>query len=1198
MNATSRFKWILAGVALSVIVPIVGAIACELLLKGRIADHIPLHCLMETAGGLMAIAIAGILIVERPGRAQTAHYPWMAGALASMGVLDLFHALETDDASVWLRTMATMMGGVFFALVWLGGKGIGGRASDRFPWMLFALSILLGAVSSGAETQLPKMLLSDGSFTPTARWLSIIGGLGFLIAGAYFVRRFHREYHVEDWFFAVQTVLFGSAGMLFPTSTLWDSSWWWLNILRFIGYLSALAFAVRAFLMAERDVFAMNQQLHELNRNLDQQVDRRTAELSHERFLLHTMLEYLPDAIYFKDIDGRFTRVSRTLAEHLGCQPEEMIGKTDEDFFPSDFAAEARADELRLMETGEPLVGKEENPQWRQDDDGWVSTSKVPLPDEEGNIVGTFGLSHDITAQKQSEQNFRAVIDAAPTPLVVVGASGEIQLVNAAMTQLFGYEKEELIGQLVELLVPEDLQGNHVEWRRQYFRDPTPRELSPDRQLLARHKDGREIPIEIGLNPVRLNDRIAVLASILDVTVRNETHAALVRAKQAAESASQAKSDFLANMSHEIRTPMNAIIGMTELVLGTELDPAQREYLTIVTESAESLLTIINEILDFSKIEAGRLELEEVDFDLREELGDAMKTLGVRAHTKRIELVWEVHHDVPQWIKGDPARLRQMVVNLVGNAIKFTDDGEIHVNVQVFARDGDQFKLHFAVRDTGIGISEDKRQLIFSAFEQADMSTTRQFGGTGLGLAITTRLAEAMSGQVWVDSEPGEGSTFHFSGLFREGKPPKGTKRLDASLLRGVAALVVDDNRTNRHILQETLGDWGMVVNCVGTVAQAVQWLEKLPASQGEGRPPILISDVHMPGADGFMLAERIRNSDASWRHMPIVMLSSGIGTGDLQRSESLDVAAHLMKPIKPSELKRALLEVLQPGLLDDSTDDTEIETDMERQRILVAEDGEANQKLAVALLSQWGHDVLVASNGEEAISVWEQDKPDIILMDVQMPVMDGLAATREIRRREADTGQRTPIVAMTAKAMKGDREMCLEAGMDAYVSKPIRKPRLYKALRRVSSTAALPESRVEESETVGDEQTSVAAADTPASSDQASTIVDWPTALQTVGGNIDLLNELITIALREFPKHIAELHQSLSANDFATARRMAHTIKGESRTFAAVEIQSLAGELENQLANEQVPAADAIHQLEESLALLQRECEGYLKAP
>jgi len=865
------------------------------------------------------------------------------------------------------------------------------------------------------------------------------------------------------------------------------------------------------------------------------------ASLEHERFLLHTLLKYLPDAIYFKDLEGRFTRVSHSLAGSFGLRPEEVIGKTDADFFPRAYAEEARADERQMLRDLQPLVGKEEHPHWPDGRESWVSTTKIPLRDEGGTIVGVFGVSHDITAQKQAANTFRRIVEAAPNPLIVVNREGGIELINAATERLFGYSRDSLLAQSVEVLIPEQFQSAHVALRREFFEDPHPRAMGPQRELLGRRRDGTEIPVEVGLSPIEVGNETCVLASVYDITTRRQAEMTLTSAKEAAEAANQAKSSFLANMSHEIRTPMNAVIGMTELVLDTKLDDRQRDYLTVVLESAESLLTIINEILDFSKIEAGKLELESIDFDIREELGDTLKALGLRAHAKGLELAWHVYPDVPDYLHGDAARLRQILVNLVGNAVKFTQEGEIVVEVSQQTSHDSFISLHVTVRDTGIGIPEEQQARIFSAFEQADSSTTREFGGTGLGLAITSCLVDAMGGRIWLESAPGSGSTFHFTAKFEVSQSP-GHGDFDHLDLSRVPVVVVDDNATNRRILQEMLQNWEMNAHAVASGREAIETLQSLLQDRTER--PVLVSDVNMPGMDGFQLSERLRSLPAL-QETAIILLTSGGREGDHTRCEKLGVVAHMMKPVKQSELLDAL--VLAVGRQSRKTAQKPTSEDIEPQpgrslNILLAEDGKANQVLAKSLLQKWGHRVTVAENGEVVLDRLAAESFDLILMDVQMPLMDGIDATRRIRQQELQTGEHIPIIAMTARAMKGDREECLSAGMDNYVSKPIRREELIEALAQYAADD------VEETKTPRE----------AARPDETSHI-DWQVALASAADDAEILRKVAQESQSELRQLADQFLESLQQQETQETHRIAHTIKSIGRTFGASRLFELA---------------------------------------
>ena len=784
---------------------------------------------------------------------------------------------------------------------------------------------------------------------------------------------------------------------------------------------------------------------------------RTEAALDQERQLLNALLANTPDQIVFKDAEGRFIRVSRAHAGLMGCNnPADVVGKTDHDFLPADYATKSREDELQVMRSGRSLVAQEEELTWPDGRRTWISTAKAPLRNYRGEVVGTFGISRDITNRKLVEDAQREAIAAA-------------------------------------------------------------------------------------------------------------------------EAANQAKSDFLANMSHEIRTPLNAIIGMTELVLDSELTTTQHDYLRTVFASGETLLGIINQILDFSKIEAQQLDLESVPFLIREVLGDTLKSLAYHAHSKGLELAWYVEPNVPHEIIGDPTRLTQIIVNLVGNAVKFTEEGEVVLRVTGTAINSSNTRLHITVSDTGVGIPKGQQQNIFSAFQQADTSTTRQFGGTGLGLSISSRLSELMGGRIWVESKIDYGSTFHVE-LYFETLTQEIAN--DDESLSDLSALVVDDNDTNRLILAENLRGWGVNVTASENGQTA------LTSLKNEGRQfDVMITDHQMPGMDGVQMIERIR-AIARLQTLPIIVLTSGTRRFELPRLRQLGVDVRLLKPIKPSELRTAI----KTALGHDSTQSGLAMQPAPQQfvsgsslNILLAEDGWANQKLAEGLLTKWGHQVTIANNGKEAVDLIDStaDPFSLVLMDVQMPIMDGLEATREIRRLEAKGGGHLPILAMTAHVKIGDEERCLKAGMDGYISKPVRREQLYEAIENIVSGPV-------EIEELADKVTETPLPDNESlqMADDEIPDIDLRHALDAVEGDEDLLRSVVQVFLEEYPKLIVELDQAIRDKDVTVATRAAHTIKGATRIFEYEPVTELSKTLEQHGREAEFEAAEKL------FPKLQAECE------
>jgi len=662
--------------------------------------------------------------------------------------------------------------------------------------------------------------------------------------------------------------------------------------------------------------------------------------------------------------------------------------------------------------------------------------------------------------QRVSEEHLRNFINALPLPVFEVDAQGRVRYVNASAFVTFGYELADLEkGLTIGDVIAEEEGERLAEEFAQALAGGEGDEYS--HEFTARTKEGKRFPVLISSTPVfHEKQAVGLRGIIVDMTERMRAEEALRRAKDDAVSASRTKGEFLANVSHEIRTPLNGILGMTELALDTELNSQQREYLRLVKQSGDSLLGIINDILDFSKIEAGKLSIDQCEFSLSDCLGGILKTLGMRADDKGLELLAQVPVSVPDALVGDCGRLRQVLVNLVGNAIKFTSEGEILVRAEVESETDDELRLHFMVRDTGVGIQPEKQDSIFRAFEQADGSTTRRHGGTGLGLAISSHLVSLMGGRLWVDSEVGVGSTFHFSARF--GKIGLGLDRDEERLpqLRGLPLLVVDDNATSRQILVETLGGLGLKVEAVASGPEALEKLNREKEQWLDAR--LVLVDGDMPGMSGFDLAQRLLN-DLTLRAIPVLMLASAGRRREAIRCHELDLPAYLTKPALPLDLLDVLFTSLGelPVIRDGASGLASLQGQRGMRarrtlRVLLVEDNLVNQRLAARLLEKWGHSVGVAENGEEALAALERERWDLALMDVQMPKMDGYETTAAIRKREAASGEHLPVIALTAHAMQGDRDRCLQAGMDGYVAKPIDPEELFAAIE--AQAAALPE--------------------------------------------------------------------------------------------------------------------------------------------
>jgi two-component system, sensor histidine kinase and response regulator len=779
-------------------------------------------------------------------------------------------------------------------------------------------------------------------------------------------------------------------------------------------------------------------------------------------------------------------------------------------------------------------------------------------------------------AVRKGKARLQAVLESVDDVIIELDGDGVYINVWNQRDELLMTTREEMVGRSVEdLLSPELAQAVREALVRILQTGKTETTEYPvsvragTRWFAARMT---RIPAEEGVRPT-------VCAVVRDITESREAAEELKRAKEAAEAASEAKSEFLANMSHEIRTPMNGILGMTELTLDTELTHEQREYLKTVKNSADALLIVINDILDFSKIEAGKLEFDRVDFNLWKSLGETMETLALRAHQRGLEFACRIRPQVEEWVMGDPGRLRQVLVNLIGNAIKFTEKGEVVLEVSKDAQDETGALLHFAVRDTGIGIPAEKQSLIFGAFTQADSSMSRRYGGTGLGLAITCRLVEMMGGRIWVESEAGRGSTFHFTARFGKAAAQQlPARQLEPDMLRGLRVLVVDDNESVREILEEIFNAWTMIPAAVSNATAALEALE----SAIEKRSPfaLVVADAQMPGKSGFDLACECKRRFGAGAPK-FVMLSPGAADAMSSPCREPGIDAFISKPVQQSQLHDTLQDIF--ALPVESREIVparapSLKAGKPQMRILLVEDNAVNRLVATRLLEKGGYRVVVAENGREAVDLAQRGGIQLVLMDVQMPEMDGFEATQAIRNRERVTGAHLPIVAMTAHAMKGDRERCLAAGMDDYLTKPIRSAELFDLLEQYARKGSFPMKAETEHEPMAETQ-----------------VWNLEGALARVGGDRDLLGELMGIFEVESPKLLAMIRAAIERGDAAALELNAHGLKGAAGNFSAGPAADRARELEMMGRNKKLEgAADKLVLLEAEIKRLLAEFEAF----
>jgi two-component system sensor histidine kinase/response regulator len=926
--------------------------------------------------------------------------------------------------------------------------------------------------------------------------------------------------------------------------------------------------------------------------NLDMTRQKQAEEAlreSEQRW--RSLTEALPQLVWSATADGTCDYFSAQWTEHTGIAEADLLGwRWLESLHPDDREPTRRF----WLESvaGHHAYDIEYRVRHRDGEYRWFKTRGVPIRDTGGNIVKWFGTCTDITELRDSEERFRGTFENAAVGIGHRQLDGRFLRVNQKFCTILGYPRDELLqrtGQ--EITHPDDLDAG-VDLAEALLRGELPGFTLEKRYA---RRDGSPVWVDLSVSLQRdgAGKPDYFIGIVQDISNRKRLEEELRQAKDAAEAANRAKDEFLANVSHEIRTPMNAIIGMTDLVLDTPLEEDQRQGLKTVKSAADSLLGIINDLLDFSKIEAGKLELVPADFSLRAAIGETLRALAVRAHKKGLELIYQVAQDVPDALIGDAGRLRQVLLNLVGNAVKFTDEGEVIVRVERMKDEGGRMNqtnpvhpssfilhpsevgLHFTVRDSGIGIPADQQERIFRAFEQEDTSTTRKYGGTGLGLTIASRLVALMGGTITVDSAPGRGSTFAFTARFgQQSHPPEPVAAGSPVSLHDLPVLVVDDNATNRHILAEWLRAWQMNSTAVGDGMAAMDALWHRAAN---GRPyALVLLDARMPDADGLAVAGMIRER-AELAATRIILLTSGERPGDPARTRELRIDAQLLKPVQQDELLETIYRVMSrppskaPPLAwptsRQQAGTARVPTTIPLH-ILVAEDNELSAQVLEQALVRQGHRVRLASNGREVLTLAEQGGFDLLLLDVHMPELDGFQVVQAIRERELAAGGHLPIIALTARSRKEDRERCLAAGMDDFQTKPIRPADLLAAIDRVLRTHSSRPSRRRD-------------------------LLDAPVLLAACGGAPTLLRKMCQTLTARVPEHLAALRDALRDQDAPRLREAAHKGCGMLSEFSTVA-GDLAGSLEDLAAGRQLEkAAPILEQLETIAHELVKQIDG-----
>ncbi len=910
--------------------------------------------------------------------------------------------------------------------------------------------------------------------------------------------------------------------------------------------------------------------------------DRKLAEirLRESELLYHSLVENLPQSIFRKDTEGRFTFVNQSFCKELGKTKTKIIGKTDFDLFPRALADKYHKDDQALMKSGVPYETVEAHYVPNQGKI-YVEVIKTPLKDTEGKNAGLQGIFWDVTERKRMEEQLaferdllRALLDNVPDRIYFKDTESRFLQCSLAMAQRLGLrDPSEVVGK-------KDSDFHPADRAKEYFEDEQRILMTgaPIINKIERQTDTEGNVRWASVTKVPTRNRAGFITGIIgisrDITDLKAAEEELEDARDKALESTRLKSQFLAAMSHEIRTPMNGIIGMIELLLDTALTPAQGEFASTINTSAHALLHIINDILDFSKIEAGKLVIEDEPFDLYEVVEDSLELLAHRAQAKNLDPVCSISPDVARWVKGDSVRLRQIIVNLLGNAVKFTEQGEVMAKVSLVEETEETASVRIAISDTGIGIEPEIQARIFEAFTQADGTTTRRYGGTGLGLSISRQLVEMMGGQISLESTVGEGSEFFFTLKLPKASP---TSKAEPPNLNDIRLLVAVENEHRRQIILDVTKSWGLLSRSATSGTEAIEYLRQ--ANAADQPFDLAIIDIKLPDTDGLTLAENIHH-DTTIAELRLVLLTPLGQRMDVEILRLAGFSAALLKPVRQDRLRECLSRVMLSGIDNDqdlSSDSTIIKLASDQSsivrtlRILLVEDNTVNQQVALLQLRKLGYTPDLVDNGAKAVDAFRKSDYNLVLMDCQMPVMDGYEATRQIREFETKNNRSpVPIVAMTADASTDHDDARLEAGMNATVTKPVHLPDLRAVIESVSADIAVIQT----------------AATKPAETEELP-VLD-PTVLENLRemgepGEPDPVEELIELFLEDAPMRIEKMVEGLDKQDLEQARVAAHSLKGSARNLGALALSGAAESIEDTIKEEQWDTAkaqlDAVHQ-------------------